>query len=104
MMMPPYITHSDIIERRFRHRKKAEARTGLCRRGKVMCRAALLSGRFGPYAHTPISRMVGLMTARGALGWLAIAAAVSIVWLTRPFVSALLLGALMAFALEPVYA
>lgn len=44
------------------------------------------------------------MTARRALGWLAVAAAASIVWLTRPFVSALLLGALMAFTLEPVYA
>jgi predicted PurR-regulated permease PerM len=44
------------------------------------------------------------MTARRALGWLAVAAAASIVWLMRPFVSALLLGALMAFTLEPVYA
>lgn len=44
------------------------------------------------------------MTARRALGWLAVAAAMSIVWLARPFVSALLLGALMAFTLEPVYA
>ena len=44
------------------------------------------------------------MTARRALGWLAVAAAASIVWLTRPFLSALLLGALMAFTLEPVYA
>jgi predicted PurR-regulated permease PerM len=44
------------------------------------------------------------MTARRALGWLAVVAAVSIVWLTRPFLSALLLGALMAFTLEPVYA
>jgi predicted PurR-regulated permease PerM len=35
---------------------------------------------------------------------LAVAAAVSIVWLARPFVSALLMGALMAFTLEPVYA
>jgi predicted PurR-regulated permease PerM len=49
-------------------------------------------------------RMTGLMTARRALGWLAVAAAVSIVWLARPFLSALLLGALMAFTLEPVYA
>jgi predicted PurR-regulated permease PerM len=48
--------------------------------------------------------MTGLMTARRALGWLAVAAAVSVVWLARPFVSALLLGALMAFTLEPVYA
>jgi predicted PurR-regulated permease PerM len=44
------------------------------------------------------------MTERRALGWLALAAAVAIVWLARPFVSALLLGALMAFTLEPVYA
>lgn len=44
------------------------------------------------------------MTARRALGWLAVAAAVSIVWLTRPFLSGLLLGALMAFTLEPFYA
>ena len=47
--------------------------------------------------------MTGLMTARRALGWLAVAAAVSIVWLARPFASALLLGALMAFTLEPIY-
>jgi predicted PurR-regulated permease PerM len=44
------------------------------------------------------------MTSRRALGWLAVAAALAIIWLARPFVSALLLGALMAFTLEPAYA
>ena len=48
--------------------------------------------------------MTGRMTSRRALGWLAVAAALAIIWLARPFVSALLLGALMAFTLEPAYA
>jgi predicted PurR-regulated permease PerM len=43
------------------------------------------------------------MTERRALGWLAVAAAVAILWLARPFVSALLLGGLMAFTLDPLY-
>jgi len=38
------------------------------------------------------------------MGWLAVAAALAILWLARPFLSALLLGTLMAFTLEPVYA
>jgi predicted PurR-regulated permease PerM len=44
------------------------------------------------------------MTSRHALGWLAVAAALAVLWLTRPFVSAVLLGGLMGFALEPIYA
>jgi predicted PurR-regulated permease PerM len=44
------------------------------------------------------------MTSRQALGWLAVAAALAIVWLTRPFMSAVLLGGLMGFTLEPIYA
>ena len=44
------------------------------------------------------------MTKRAALGWLAIAALVLICWLARPFATGLLLGAVMAFTLEPVYA
>jgi predicted PurR-regulated permease PerM len=44
-----------------------------------------------------------LMTERRSLGWLSIGAVAVIVWLARPFVSALLLGALLAFMLEPVY-
>lgn len=44
------------------------------------------------------------MSKRQALGWLAIAAAVLICWLARPFATGLLLGAVIAFTLEPVYA
>ena len=40
---------------------------------------------------------------RQALGWLAIAAVVAIAWLALPFVTGLLIGALMAFTLQPVY-
>jgi predicted PurR-regulated permease PerM len=38
-----------------------------------------------------------------ALGWLAVGAVVVIVWLARPFAIAMLLGALLAFTLDPVY-
>lgn len=38
-----------------------------------------------------------------ALGWLAVAAITIVVWLARPFVMGMLLGALMAFTLEPLY-
>src|ERR1700730_13567336 len=38
-----------------------------------------------------------------ALGWLAVAAIAIIVWLALPFVMGMLLGALMAFTLEPLY-
>jgi len=44
------------------------------------------------------------VTKRQALGWLAIGALVLIGWLARPFATGLLLGAVMAFTLEPVYA
>ncbi len=40
---------------------------------------------------------------RRALGWLAIGAVFAIVWLALPFATGLLLGALLAFTLEPVY-
>ena len=43
------------------------------------------------------------MAERRALGWLSVAALVAILWLGRPFLSALLLGVLMAFTLEPAY-
>jgi len=43
------------------------------------------------------------VTERQALGWLAVAALVAIVWLAWPFASALLLGVLMAFTLDPLY-
>jgi predicted PurR-regulated permease PerM len=39
-----------------------------------------------------------------ALGWLAVAAVGIAVWLAWPFLISLLLGALLAFTLEPVYA
>jgi predicted PurR-regulated permease PerM len=38
-----------------------------------------------------------------ALGWLAVAAILIVVWLARPFVMGMLLGALLAFTLEPLY-
>lgn len=40
---------------------------------------------------------------RRALGWLSIVAVAAILWLARPFVSALVLGTLLAFMLEPLY-
>ncbi len=40
---------------------------------------------------------------RRALGWLAVAAVAAILWLARPFTTGLLLGAVMAFMLEPLY-
>jgi len=40
---------------------------------------------------------------RHALGWFALSAVVVIAWLVHPFATGLLLGALMAFTLEPVY-
>jgi predicted PurR-regulated permease PerM len=48
-------------------------------------------------------QMMTLLTERRSLGWLSIAAVAAILWLARPFVSALLLGTLMAFTLEPLY-
>lgn len=42
-------------------------------------------------------------TERRSLGWLTIVAIAAILWLARPFVSALLLGTLLAFLLEPLY-
>ena len=38
-----------------------------------------------------------------ALGWLALAAIAIVIWLARPFVMGILLGAMMAFTLEPLY-
>ena len=38
-----------------------------------------------------------------ALGWLALAAIAIVIWLARPFVMGMLLGAMMAFTLEPLY-
>jgi predicted PurR-regulated permease PerM len=38
-----------------------------------------------------------------ALGWLALAAIAVVIWLARPFVMGMLLGAMMAFTLEPLY-
>jgi predicted PurR-regulated permease PerM len=47
---------------------------------------------------------MAMITARRALGWLALAAVSAIVWLALPFATGILLGTLMAFTLEPVYA
>lgn len=44
------------------------------------------------------------MNERQALGWLAVGALVAITWLVLPFVTGLLLGVLMAFTLQPIYA
>src|SRR5689334_23276186 len=43
------------------------------------------------------------MTETRALTWLAIAAVLAIAWLAHPFGAGLLIGALLAFTLEPVY-
>jgi len=45
-----------------------------------------------------------VITARRALGWLALGAVLAIGWLALPFATGILLGTLMAFTLEPVYA
>lgn len=45
-----------------------------------------------------------VITARRALGWLALGAVLAIAWLALPFATGILLGTLMAFTLEPVYA
>jgi predicted PurR-regulated permease PerM len=42
------------------------------------------------------------VTPRRALGWCAVVAVAAILWLAHPFGTALLLGALLAFTLEPV--
>jgi predicted PurR-regulated permease PerM len=44
------------------------------------------------------------MNERWALGWLAVCAVLAIVWLALPFATGLLLGTLLAFTLEPIYA
>ena len=44
------------------------------------------------------------MTARQVLAWLAAGAVLAIAWLAHPFATGLLLGALMGFTLQPVYA
>jgi predicted PurR-regulated permease PerM len=43
------------------------------------------------------------VTDRRSLGWLTVAATAAIIWLARPFISALVLGTLLAFLLEPLY-
>jgi predicted PurR-regulated permease PerM len=45
-----------------------------------------------------------VITARRALGWLALGAVLAIAWFALPFATGILLGTLMAFTLEPVYA
>lgn len=44
-----------------------------------------------------------MIPARVALGSLAVGAVLAIAWLARPFATGILLGALIAFTLEPVY-
>jgi predicted PurR-regulated permease PerM len=43
------------------------------------------------------------VTERRALAWLAVIAILAIAWLALPFATGLLLGALLAFTLEPIY-
>ena len=43
------------------------------------------------------------MTQQRALGWLAVGAVLAIAWLASPVAVGILLGALLAFTLEPVY-
>jgi predicted PurR-regulated permease PerM len=51
-----------------------------------------------------ISRTERPLTDRSAaLGWLALAAIAIVIWLARPFVIGMLLGATMAFTFEPLY-
>lgn len=45
-----------------------------------------------------------MISERSALGWLALIAVVAIVWLALPFATGILLGTLLAFTLEPLYA
>ncbi len=45
-----------------------------------------------------------MLSSRLALGWLAVAALLAIFWLALPFATGILLGTLLAFTLEPVYA
>jgi predicted PurR-regulated permease PerM len=44
------------------------------------------------------------MNERWALGWLAVGAVLTILWLALPFATGILFGTLLAFTLEPVYA
>jgi predicted PurR-regulated permease PerM len=57
------------------------------------------AGRAGPHGRTPIARS----KEQQGLGWLVLAAVAAIVWLALPFATGLLLGAVMAFMLEPLY-
>lgn len=50
-----------------------------------------------PHAEQPLTNRYA------ALGWLALAAIAIVFWLARPFVMGILLGAMMAFTLEPLY-
>jgi predicted PurR-regulated permease PerM len=44
-----------------------------------------------------------VLSTRAALGWLALAAVIGIIWLALPFATGILLGTLLAFTLDPVY-
>jgi predicted PurR-regulated permease PerM len=46
---------------------------------------------------------MAMVTARRALGWLALGAVLTIFWLALPFATGIVLGTLMAFTLEPLY-
>ena len=52
---------------------------------------------------SPPEQTANHVTEHRALGRLAVVALIAILWLARPFASALLLGILMAFTLDPLY-
>lgn len=58
-----------------------------------------IDGRAGVDHHADAVRV----RERRALGWFVAGALAAIVWLARPFATGLLLGAVMAFMLEPLY-
>lgn len=58
-----------------------------------------IEGRAGVDQHAELVRA----RERRALGWLVVGAIAAIAWLARPFATGVLLGAVMAFMLEPLY-
>lgn len=56
-----------------------------------------------PALPSPVRSRVNRLLESRALAWLAAGAVVAILWLARPFLSALMLGVLLAFTLEPAY-
>jgi predicted PurR-regulated permease PerM len=57
----------------------------------------------GAYHDLQSDPQLTLVTERRSLGWLTVVAVAAILWLAKPFLSALLLGTLLGFLLEPLY-